>query len=142
MKDANCIFCKIADGEIPSIKLYEDKNFVVIFDISPAAQGHAIIISKTHAKDLFELPNEYAANIMVVAKKVGSALMEALNCDGMNILQNNGEAAGQTVFHLHVHLIPRYADDAVNIKWNIGTADQEFLNDLSKKVEEKIAKHS
>ena len=108
MTDSNCIFCKIANGEIPTRTVYEDERFRVILDNAPASEGHAIILPKNHAADVFSLPEEDAAAIFVVAKKVATAMKKVLKCDGINILQNNGEVAGQTVFHLHVHVIPRY----------------------------------
>ena len=111
MTNSDCIFCKIANGEIPSKTLYEDDSFRVILDISPASKGHAIILPKNHASNIYELSNEDAGKIMIVAKKVATVLKEVLHCDGMNILQNNGEAAGQTVFHYHMHIIPRYEDE-------------------------------
>lgn len=115
--DKNCIFCKIIANEISSYTVYEDDIFKAILDISPAAKGHTILISKKHFANLFELDQETASKAMVVASKVSKALMEELKCDGVNILQNNGEAAGQTVFHFHIHLIPRYDNDSVNILW-------------------------
>lgn len=128
MTDSNCIFCKIANGEIPSKTLYEDDKFRVILDISPASKGHAIILVKSHAANIYELPEEDAAKIYLVAKKVATVMQKVLKCDGMNILQNNGEAAGQTVFHLHMHLIPRYDGDNVQIKW-IPRSETEALSD-------------
>lgn len=119
--DKNCIFCKIINHEIPSETLFEDDNFRVIMDISPAAKGHAIMISKKHIPNIFELDEETAREAMVVAAKVAKAMKEELNCEGMNILQNNGEVAGQTVFHYHIHLIPRFENDTVNIKWKQGS---------------------
>lgn len=116
MKKEDCIFCKIAAGEIPSKTLYEDESFRVILDISPASKGHAIILPKNHAANLYELSDEDASRILVVAKKVATVMQDILHCDGLNVLQNNGEAAGQSVFHLHVHLIPRYENDRINIK--------------------------
>lgn len=129
IKDDNCIFCKLAGGDIPTNAVYEDEDFKVILDASPASRGHCIILPKTHAADIFELPEEYCEKIMSVAKKCAGVLRKVLSCDGINILQNNGEAAGQTVFHLHVHLIPRYKDDKVHIKWteNEQTGDLEAL---------------
>ena len=115
--DEECIFCKLANGEIPTNSIYEDDDFKVIMDASPASKGHCIILPKTHAKNLLELPEEYCEKIMLVARKCSRALMNVLSCDGINVLQNNGEVAGQTVFHLHVHLIPRYEGDNVQIKW-------------------------
>lgn len=130
--DNECLFCKIANGEIPSDTIYEDEDFRVILDISPASDGHAIILPKNHAANLFELEKEDAAKIMGVAKKVGKAMKESLGCDGLNVLQNNGEAAGQTVFHLHLHLIPRYIKDRVNINWEYGDGKD------NKQIAEKI----
>lgn len=121
--DDNCIFCKIAAGTIPSSSIYEDEDFKVILDINPASKGHAVILPKNHAANLFELPEEDAEKIFKVAKKCGAAMMKTLNCDGLNVLQNNGEAAGQTVFHLHTHLIPRYNGDTVNIGWQPGAVE-------------------
>ena len=113
----DCIFCKIANGEISSNTIYEDEHFRVIMDINPASKGHCIILPKTHAANLYELPDDWCKEVMPVAKKCAAVLKEVLNCEGVNVLQNNGALAGQTVFHLHVHLIPRYQDDTVEIQW-------------------------
>lgn len=121
----NCIFCKIANGEIPSATLYEDDDFRVILDLAPASKGHALIISKFHAANLYELPDELAAKAMMLAKKMAKKLTEELGCDGLNIVQNNGAAAGQTVFHFHMHLIPRRKDDGVGVHWKQGTLTEE-----------------
>jgi len=117
MKDANCIFCKIANGEIPAATLYEDDVFRVFMDLGPATKGHALIVPKDHYSDLFELPEETAAAAIKLAKKLGAQIRDALHADGMNIVQNNGAAAGQTVAHFHLHMIPRYADDGQKIGW-------------------------
>lgn len=116
----NCIFCKIANGEIPSATLYEDEDFRAILDLNPAAKGHTLILPKKHAANLFELPDETAGKAMVLAKKIASTLQEGLRADGVNVLQNNGEAAGQTVFHFHMHVIPRKQGDTVNMTWEPG----------------------
>ena len=116
----NCIFCKIIGKEIPSTILYEDEDFSVIMDISPASKGHAILLAKKHVPNIYELDENLASKALVVVSKVAKAMKEELRCDGLNILQNNGEAAGQTVFHFHIHLIPRYKDDQVNITWKQG----------------------
>lgn len=123
--EQNCIFCKIANGEIPSATIYEDEGFRAILDLGPASKGHALILPKTHAANLFELPDETAAKAMVLAKKLGRKLQEGLHADGLNVVQNNGEAAGQTVFHFHMHLIPRYEKDTVNVTWTPGTLTEE-----------------
>ena len=117
MKDDTCIFCRIAAGEIPSKTLYEDDEFRVILDLGPATKGHALILPKNHYRNLFELPKEQAEKAIVLAKKMALRMQEKLHCDGLNLVQNNGETAGQTVFHLHIHLIPIYEGDNVRIKW-------------------------
>lgn len=132
MKLDNCIFCKIANGEIPAATLYEDEDFRVILDLGPASKGHALILPKEHAANIFELPEELAAKAMVVAKKVSGVLMEGLKCDGLNIVQNNGEPAGQTVFHFHMHLIPRYEGDkaSVRLNWDPGKLTDEVKEEV------------
>lgn len=134
MRDDNCIFCKIANGEIPSATLYEGEDFRVILDLGPASKGHALILPKEHAANLYELPDELAAKAMVVAKKVGSVLAKGLNCDGLNVVQNNGEAAGQTVFHFHIHLIPRFKGDEKQVKltWEPGKLTDEVKEEVLK----------
>lgn len=130
----NCIFCKIANGEIPSADVYEDEDFRVILDLGPASKGHALILPKTHAANLFELSDELVQKAMIVAKKVGGKLVEALGCDGLNVVQNNGEAAGQTVFHFHMHLIPRNNGDQVGVTWNPGKLSDEDKEEILAKV--------
>ena len=125
----NCIFCKIANGEIPAATLYEDEDFRVILDLGPASKGHALILPKAHAANIYELSDDMAAKAMVLAKKMASAMTEALKCDGFNIVQNNGECAGQTVFHFHMHLIPRYNGDTVGITWKPGELNTLSLHD-------------
>ncbi|GAA0804887.1 HIT family protein [Clostridium sp. AF19-22AC] len=134
MKDENCIFCKLASGEIPSATLYEDEDFRVILDASPASKGHALIIPKDHYRNLYDLDDNLAAKAMVLAKSMVLKLRDMLGCDGYNIVQNNEEAAGQTVFHFHMHLIPRYNGDGVGLGWKMGelseTDKEEILNKL------------
>ena len=120
MKDENCIFCKIANGGIPSATLYEDEDFRVILDLGPATRGHALILPKEHYANVIALPEEVTAKAFILAKKMAAKMMEVLHCDGVNVVQNNGEAAGQTVFHFHIHLIPRFHKDKVGIGWKPG----------------------
>jgi len=127
MKKDDCIFCKIAAGEIPSQCIYEDELFKVILDLGPATKGHSLIIPKDHYEDLFELPEETAAQAMVLAKRLSARLMEKLHADGLNLVQNNKEIAGQTVKHFHLHMIPRYKDDMQNILWKPGEVTQDEL---------------
>ena len=126
----NCLFCKIANGEIPSATLYEDGEFRVILDLGPASKGHALILPKKHAADSYELPEETAGKAMILAKHMAKKLTDALHCDGFNIVQNNGEVAGQTVFHFHMHLIPRYKGDQVGLTWKPGTLSDEDRDDI------------
>ena len=137
MKDQNCIFCKIANGEIPSTTLYEDEDFRVILDMGPATRGHALLLSKEHYANLFELDDELAAKALVTAKKVAARMKDALGADGFNLVQNNGEAAGQTVFHFHMHLIPRYENDGAGITWTPGSTTPEEMAEVKRLVDEK-----
>ena len=130
----NCIFCKIANGEIPAATLYEDENFRVILDLGPASKGHALLLPKSHAANIYELSDEMAAKAMILAKKMATAMTAALKCDGFNIVQNNGECAGQTVFHFHMHLIPRYKGDGVGLTWTPGELNDEVRDEILKKV--------
>ncbi len=118
MKDSDCIFCKLANGDIPTNVIYEDDDFTVILDASPATKGHALILPKEHYANIYELPDDLAAKVMPLAKKLASHMTEVLHCDGFNIVQNNGEVAGQTVFHFHVHLIPRYKNGPDILGWS------------------------
>ena len=103
-------FCKIAAGEIPSRKIYEDKDLIAIMDLNPTSKGHSLIIPKEHCTNIYDIDEDIAAKVMKTAKKLATKMTVALNCDGFNLLQNNGETAGQTMFHFHMHLIPRYKD--------------------------------
>lgn len=136
MRDDNCIFCKIANGEIPSKTIYEDDEFRVILDLGPATKGHALILPRNHYANLYELSDETAAKVMLLAKKMAGQMTEKLHCDGFNLVQNNGEVAGQTVFHFHMHLIPRYKDDNQTIGWKPGEPTQEELEEIRKQIAE------
>ena len=134
MKDNNCIFCKIANGEIPSASLYEDEKVKVILDISPASKGHALILPKEHYENLYEISDDMASHVMMTAKKMAKKMKEELGFEGLNILQNNGESAGQTVFHYHMHLIPRYSQDNVRVTWEHGEVSDTDKEELVKKL--------
>ena len=110
MKKDDCIFCKIAAGEIPSRKIYEDSDLIAIMDLNPTSKGHSLIIPKEHCTNIYDIDEDIAAKVMKTAKKLATKMTVALNCDGFNLLQNNGETAGKTMFHFHMHLIPRYKD--------------------------------
>lgn len=134
MKEKDCIFCKIAAGEIPSATLYEDDDFRVILDLGPASKGHALIIPKEHYSNIYDIEDETAAKAMVLAKKMITKMTEALGCDGYNIVQNNGPCAGQTVFHFHMHLIPRYEGDQVGLGWHMGKLSEEDKAEILEKM--------
>ena len=134
MKDDNCIFCKLANKDIPTNIIYEDEKFTVILDASPATKGHALILPKNHAANIYELPDEDAADIFVLAKKLATKMTEILHCDGFNIVQNNGEVAGQTVFHFHMHLIPRYKNDE-KLCWNHADLSAEEIAEICKTLD-------
>ena len=138
MNKDDCIFCKIANGEIPSATVYEDSVCRVILDVNPANKGHALIIPKEHFDNIYSIDAETAAKIFTIATEVAKAQKAELNPDGLNILQNNGEAAGQTVFHFHMHLVPRYIKDNVTMTWIPGKADTEELSALSKALRKRI----
>ncbi len=136
MKDDNCIFCKLANGDIPTNKIYEDDTFTVILDASPATRGHALILPKEHAANIYELPEETASKVFVLAKKLATKMTDILSCDGFNIVQNNGEVAGQTVFHFHLHLIPRYYGDGNEDKlcWNHLDLTEEEISEIREEL--------
>ncbi len=124
---SDCIFCKIINGEIPSHTIYEDDDFKVILDRFPAALGHTLIIPKKHADDIFQLDNETAGKLFQLAVKVAKSVKNYIKPDGLNLLQNNGEAASQTVMHFHLHLIPRFKGDKMRISWdNLDPSDDDF----------------
>lgn len=134
MRDGNCIFCKIANGEIPSATVYEDEEFRVILDMGPATKGHALILPKEHFRDVCELDERIAAKVLPLGAKVGTAMKKALGCTGFNLVQNNGTSAGQTVFHFHVHVIPRYEDGPEIVCWPQGKTEAEELKETAEKI--------
>lgn len=134
MKEGSCIFCKIANGEIPSQTLYEDDIFRVILDLGPATKGHALILPKEHYANLYDLPEETAGEVMKLAKKMATEMTERLGCEGFNLVQNNGDLAGQTVFHFHMHLIPRYRADGQKIGWKPQEVSPEELQQVKEQI--------
>lgn len=128
MKDQNCIFCKIANGEIPSRTLYEDEKYRVILDLGPATKGHALVLPKEHFSNIYDIPADWAAGAFQVGQQIAVKMKERLHADGVNIVQNNEAAAGQTVPHFHVHIIPRYVGDGQNILWKPGKASDEEMD--------------
>ena len=134
MKKDDCIFCKLANGDIPTNSIYEDDKFNVILDNGPATKGHALILPKDHADNLFELPEETAADAMKLARNLGKHIMDTLGADGLNIVQNNGPVAGQTVMHFHLHIIPRYEGDGQKILWAPTSPSAEELTQVKEQL--------
>ena len=134
MRDKDCIFCKIAAGEIPLATLYEDDDFRVILDLGPASKGHALILPKEHYRNLYDIDEQTLAKAASLAKKMVIKLTDVLGCDGYNVVQNNEEPAGQTVFHFHIHLIPRYKNDNVGLGWHVGELTEEVKNEILEKM--------
>lgn len=136
MNVVDCIFCKIALGEISTKTIYEDDDFRIFLDVSPATKGHALIVPKEHFEDIYHMPEGIAGKIFLLAQKTAITLKEQLSCQGLNVIQNNGAVAGQTVFHFHMHLIPRYEDDQQKIGWNPREITQEQLEVVKKLITE------
>ena len=133
MRDANCIFCKIIAGEIPARTIYEDEEFKVIMDAAPATKGHALVLPKNHFDNIYDIDADTLGKAVQVGQKVIKHATKILGCQGYNLLQNNGEVAGQTVFHYHLHLIPRYEDmdNSAMLKFKPGEADSDELKSIA-----------
>jgi len=135
-----CIFCKIIKGEIPSYKVYEDENFYAFLDIKPINPGHTLLIPKVHREDLFAFDEKILESLGSAIQKIGQAVKESTGADGLNLGMNNGAAAGQLIFHAHLHLIPRFSGDGFK-HWEGKTVptSEEFA-DLQKKIGESLEK--
>ena len=133
--DSNCIFCKLANGVFPTNFIYEDEDFKVILDANPATKGHSLILPKKHFKNLLDADEEVLKKALPLAKKLSNKLIDVLKCDGVNILQNNNEAAGQAVFHLHIHLIPRYKEEKEHIlSWKPNKFSDEEMKNIAESL--------
>lgn len=131
----DCIFCKIVKKEIPATIIHEDDEVLAFMDIGPVIKGHALVIPKAHHDPITRTPDEIVAKVFVVAKKIAFAQMNVLGASGVNIMQNNGKAAGQVVEHLHVHCIPRFDDDGHHWNWNAKTYEnQEEMDEMAAKL--------
>ena len=135
---SDCIFCKIIAGDIPSATIYENDEFKVILDRFPSGEGHALILPKNHVANIFEIDPEQAGRLFSLAAKLAKAMKEVLGSELMNILQNNGTVAGQTVFHFHLHLIPRWEGDGINIGWTPTSPTDEEIAAVKAKLENLI----
>lgn len=136
----NCIFCKIVDGDFDSVDLYENEVAKVFLDRFPSSNGHALVVSKQHFKDIYSVDEDVYAGMMRVAIRVAKAMKKVLNCDGINIVQNNEKPAGQSVFHIHIHVIPRYEGDAVSVGWTPTEPELEELEAVAEKMRPEIEK--
>ena len=133
-RDPDCVFCKIVAGEIPAFKLFEDEATLAFMDINPASEGHALVIPKAHAPDLYAVSDEALARTSVTAKRVAAALARTLNPDGLNLVQCNGAAAAQSVMHFHVHVLPRVTDDGLAMNWGLKLGDIDAIGRLAERV--------
>ena len=133
-RDPDCVFCKIVSGEIPSFTLFEDDATLAFMDINPANEGHALVIPKEHASDLHAVSDEALARTVVTAKRVAGAIARTLNPAGLNLVQCNGLAAAQSVMHLHVHVLPRVADDRLAMNWGLKLGDIDAIGRLAERI--------
>ncbi len=132
--DADCIFCKIIAGEIPSFKIYEDDDTFAFMDINPANEGHALVIPKEHAADVHEVSEAAIAATVVSAKKVAAAIDKTLQPEGLNLLQCNGPAAAQSVMHFHMHVLPRQNGDDLKLNWGLEPGDMDTIGALAQRI--------
>lgn len=132
---SDCIFCKILQGEIPSMKVYEDDICIAMMDIGPATKGHVLILPREHRENLLEMDEKTAGHLLMVAKETGARQKEKLGAKGFHLVQNNGEAAGQTVLHFHIHVIPRFGDPSEMALWTPLKLSMEELADIQKKLQ-------
>ena len=133
-RDPDCVFCRIVAGEVPSFTLFEDEATLALMDINPANEGHALVIPKEHAIDLYSVSEEALARTAVTARKVAAAVARTLHPDGLNLVQCNGPAAAQSVMHFHVHVLPRATDDGLSMNWGLKLGDIEAIGRLAERV--------
>jgi histidine triad (HIT) family protein len=138
MANNDCIFCKIVAGEIPCFNVYEDEHTLAFMDINPANRGHALVIPKVHSPDLYESPDETLAATLATARKVARAVRATVNPDGLNLVQANGPGAAQSVFHLHVHIMPRFTGDELKLNWGLKPGDMDEIKTLSEEIARNI----
>ncbi|MBK8268432.1 MAG: HIT family protein [Planctomycetes bacterium] len=139
MQDTNCIFCKIVLGQIPAIKVFESDTALAFLDVGPLAEGHVLIVPKEHYSDIRKITPEELALVMTPIPKLAAAIMRATGAQGLNFLQNTGAVAGQSVFHLHFHLIPRNDSDGLGYRWNAGKYAEGRAEELRTKIMAELA---
>lgn len=133
-----CIFCAIVEGEIPSVKVFEDDYVFAFMDIAPANPGHLLIIPKQHYRNIFDMPADVGSKIMKAAVPLANAIQDALKPDGLNLFQSNEPAAFQTVFHFHLHLIPRWEEDPLRLPWKPSEGDLKEINNIAAKIQQAL----
>lgn len=137
--ESDCIFCKIVAGEIPSFKIYEDEHTLAFMDINPANEGHALAIPKGHAKDVHEISADAIAQTAVTAKRIAGAVERTLHPEGINLIQANGPAAGQSVFHFHIHILPRRKRDELKLNWGFNPGDMDAIGALAERIKDNVS---
>lgn len=133
-ENTDCIFCKIIAGDIPCFKLYEDNKTLAFMDINPASEGHALVIPREHCKDIYAVSDEAISATAKTAIKIAKAVEKTLNPDGLNLLQCNGAAAAQSVFHFHMHVLPRQTDDNLKLNWDVKSGDMDAIAALAERI--------
>ncbi len=132
----DCIFCDIIHGDAPVWKIYEDEHFLAFLNINPATKGHSLVVPKEHYPELLDLPDHELKHTLKVVQDVADSVVEATDADGFNILQSNNPVAGQEIFHIHFHIIPRYHGDSVDIRWDAEELDENEAEDLLKEIKD------
>jgi len=130
----SCLFCRLVSGEIPSTRIFEDATTIAFMDINPGTRGHALVIPKAHAADIHDVAPDVLADMARTAQRVASAAKEHLGCAGVNLVQSSGAAAFQSVFHIHLHVIPRYEGDGVRLPWTPTPGDKSAIADVAEKL--------
>ena len=136
--DESCIFCKIVSKQAPSSLLYEDEKVIAFLDIRPLNLGHSLVIPKDHFVDIFDIPEKELAEVHEAAKKLSSAIKNATNSDGLSIIQQNGKAAGQDIFHFHVHIVPRFLGQKLKSFSELAEIDRPILDELAQKIRQDL----
>jgi histidine triad (HIT) family protein len=136
--DSNCIFCKIIAGEIPCFKLFEDELTMAFMDINPGNEGHALVIPKEHWEDVHAISSDLIGSTTKTVKKIATAVEETLRPDGINLVQANGKGAAQSVFHFHMHILPRRMDDELKMNWGVRPGDMDAIKEVYERIKKSL----
>ncbi len=134
----DCVFCKVINNELPSHRIFENKNILVIMDIMPLNDGHLLVMPKTHYETILDIPVDLAGEIMMISKKMARHIQTVLHSEGISMLQNNFQAAGQVIPHFHMHLIPRNSNDGVRLFWSSKEVEPEHLSRLEERLKQVV----